>query len=189
MVSGQWSGRTTMLSSLCVETGVVSDQFQFANELHDESESTLRQAWLGTLDFEKSTLRQLNWSWLHPTLEKARILRLKKYSIAVAWSPTTMKTASIEKATTLWCNPGKKFLSNTSGAVPRDDMYHEKFNPVKRGPNDNPEHPRHHIKVRIFPIIFTKRCHTLELFSQANQGWRNKMSRSKDSKFWTLADR
>jgi len=59
------------------------------------------------IDFEKSTLRQLNWSWLHPTLEKARILRLKKYSIAVAWSPTTRSTASIEKAATLWCNPGK----------------------------------------------------------------------------------
>ena len=44
MVSGQWSGRTTMLSSFCVKTGVVSDQFQFANEFHDESESTSRRA-------------------------------------------------------------------------------------------------------------------------------------------------
>ena len=78
MVSGQWSGRTTMLSSFCVKTGVVSDQFQFAKEFHDESELTSRQAWLGTLDFEKSTLRQLNWLWLHPTLENDRILRLNE---------------------------------------------------------------------------------------------------------------
>ena len=36
------------------------------------------------------------------------------------------------------------------GVVSRDDMYHEKFNPIKREPNDNPEYPRHHIMVRIF---------------------------------------
>ena len=107
MVSGQWSGRTTMLSSFCVKTGLVSEQFQFANEFHNESESTSRQAWFGTLDFEKSTLQQLGWSWLHPPLEKAQILCSKKCSIVVAWSPTAMNTASTEKATTLWCNPGK----------------------------------------------------------------------------------
>ena len=80
-------------------------------------------------------------------------------------------------------------ISNTSGTVPWDDMYHEKFNPIKRGPSDNPEYPRHHIKVQVLPITFIKRCHTLELFCQTNQGWRNKISHSKGSKFWTLADR
>ena len=44
MVSGQWFGRTTMLSSLYVKTGIVYDQFQFAIELHDKSKSTSRQA-------------------------------------------------------------------------------------------------------------------------------------------------
>ena len=42
MVSGQWSGMTTMLSSFCVKIGVVSDQFQFANEFHDEKARILR---------------------------------------------------------------------------------------------------------------------------------------------------
>ena len=145
-------------------------------------------------DLALLTLRsQHSGNWIdHDCIQPWKRLEFSiwmKCSIAVAWSPTTMKTASIEKATTLWYNPGKKFLSNTSGAVPRDDMYHEKFNPIKRGPNDNPEHPRHHIKVRFFPITFAKRCHTLELSRQANQGWRNKMSCSKGSKFWTLADR
>ena len=74
MVSGQWFGRTTMLSSLYVKTGIVYDQFQFAIELHDKSKSTSRQAWFRTLNLKKSTLRCLNWSWLHPTLEKARAL-------------------------------------------------------------------------------------------------------------------
>ena len=64
----------------------------------------------------------------------------------------------------------RQVISNILGAVPWDDMYHEKFNPIKRGPNDNPEYPRHHIKVRIFPTFFVKRCHTLELFHRANQG-------------------
>ena len=44
-------------------------------------------------------------------------------------------------------------------------------------------------RYKFSPIIFTERCHTLELFHRANQGWRNKISRSKDSKFWTLADK
>jgi len=42
MVNSQWSGMTTMLSSFCVKTGVVSDQFQFANEFHDEKARILR---------------------------------------------------------------------------------------------------------------------------------------------------
>ena len=48
----------------------------------------------------------------------------------------------------------RQVISNILGAVPWDDMYHEKFNPIKRGPNDNPEYPRHHIKVRIFSDTF-----------------------------------
>ena len=156
---------------------------------------TTNPSWLqDKRDLALLTLRsQHSGNWIdHDCIQPWKRLEFSiwmKCSIAVAWSPTTMNTASTEKATTLRCNPSKKFLHNTSGAVPWDDMYHEKFNPIKRGPNDNPEHPRHHINVRIFPIIFTKRCHTLELFHQANQGWRSKMSCSKDSIFWTLANR
>ena len=56
----------------------------------------------------------------------------------------------------------------SSGAVPRDDKYHEKFYTIKRGPNDIPEHPRHNIKVRIFPMTLTMRCYTLENFVRLN---------------------
>ena len=73
MVSGRWSSRTTMLSSRCVKTGVAFDQIQFATEFRDESESSSRRAWLGTLNFKKSTIRQLNWSWLHQSLEKTQV--------------------------------------------------------------------------------------------------------------------
>jgi len=44
MSSSQWSGRTTLLSFLCIKTGVVFDQVQFANKLYDKSELTLRRA-------------------------------------------------------------------------------------------------------------------------------------------------
>ena len=97
-----------------------------------------------------------------------------------------MNMTSTEEATTVWCNPGKKFLSNTSGAVPRDDMYHEKFNPIKRGPNDNPEHPRHHIKVRIFPITFAKRVILWNLFIKLIKADRTKCLIQKTQNFEPL---
>ena len=67
-----------MLSFLYVKTGVVSYHLQSANELHDKSKSTSRWAWLGTLNFKKSTIRLLNWSWLQPTLKKARVSLLNE---------------------------------------------------------------------------------------------------------------
>ena len=51
----------------------------------------------------------------------------------------------------------------SSGAVPRGDKYHDKFDMIKRGSNDKPEYPRHHIKVRIFLTIFMMQCSTLEI--------------------------
>ena len=51
MVSGQWFGRTTMLSSFCVKTGVVSDHFQFTKWI----------SWRIRVDFNTSMI----WhSWL-----------------------------------------------------------------------------------------------------------------------------
>jgi len=59
-----------------------------------------------------------------------------------------------------------------SGAVPWDDKYHEKFYTIKSGPNDIPEHPRYHIKVRIFPMTLTMQCYALENFVRLNPSQR-----------------
>ena len=51
MVSGQWPGRTTMLSSFCVKTRVVSDHFQFTKWISgrirvDFNTSMIWHSWL-----------------------------------------------------------------------------------------------------------------------------------------------
>jgi hypothetical protein len=74
----------------------------------------------------------------------------------------------------------------SSGAAPRDDMYHEKFYTIKRGTNDNLEHPRHHIKVRIFPTTFAMRCYSLENFVKFNQIDGNKCLIQKTQNFEPL---
>ena len=127
MVSGRWSSRTTMLSSHCVKTGVAFDQIQFATEFHDESESSSRRAWLGTLNFEKSTIRQLNWSWLHQTLETAQvsfsnevlycrclITNNKEYRIDRTSSHTTMQSRKVIIFTSQGQDPRKSSIMRSS---------------------------------------------------------------------------
>ena len=162
---------TTILSSLCVKTGVVSDHFQSANESHDESESTSRWAWLGTLNFKKSTIRLLNWSWLQPTLKKARV-SLPNEVLYCRCLITNNKEHYID-----WTSSHITMQSRWVIILNSQGQYYGMMSIMrsKRSKEDQmifPMHPRHHIKVRFFSDNFMMWCFTLEIFVKLNPSWR-----------------
>ena len=139
MVSGQWSGRTTMLSSFCEERGSLQ-----SISIHQRISRWIR------VNFKTS----VNW---HSWFREVNTLAIELIMIA----STLGKGSNSLFEEVLYCHclitnsnehcinresdhimvQSRWVISNISWAVPRDDMYHEKFNPIKRGPNDNPEHP------------------------------------------------
>ena len=189
MVSGRWSSRTTMLFSHCVKTGVAFDQIQFATEFHDESESSSRRAWLGTLNFEKSTIRQLNWSWLHQTLEKAQVFlpnevlycrclitNNKEHCIDWISSHTTMQSRWV-----FILNPEGKYHGMIS--IMRSSTRSKRTKWYSQCTPDTTS------RYKFFRQLPWCGAPLWKFSSGLIQADRIKMSHSKDSKFWTLADR